>query len=868
LLEGLAKDAPESDRATLLLERAEALEAAKDTDGAADLYRELLGGAFGVDASLGLRRVLPGGQDQKHGEGSVPDQWTVGRFGRLIKACRAGQFDDIVKTVEELGEHEFAAMRPTLLHLALLVDEGRGGGQSARLLGLALRAAGDQPSLPLLLRALVAELGQGQNGVKAADAMERFSRTIAKHPAADARAVAAMLVQAAAFRAALGDEVQAEALLREAIGHDAECLAALVWLRRLLVRRARWAEALPVCESEAHAWHGPQQKAAAYFLAARLAETKVSNPLHATALLRKVLEVDPAHRVAFESLRRLLEQQDQKRQVRDLIGVRLQSVQDPAERSSLQVDRAKFSVQLGARAQAEEELSALLGEQPENRDALWALAELKREGGDWKVASDLYIRQARLERDPERLRELFLHIGRIHREALPDMKLATGAFERVLRLEAQNTEALDALSQLYAAAGDTRRALAVTEPLVQRETDPRKRAPLLIRLSGLCEKAEDHGRAETYLKQAVSDSGGDLDALDALVTYYLRTQKTQERRELLDGALARLRRDLQEHPQDVARILRAVIPVLRWHQRNACATAAAQALLLLGDEPQDRKQFEELLRSPSRGRRLSALVNPELQDLSLPPSLPRGVRNVLRLCGPALAKASKPNLKRWGVGRGSRAQESDACRQVSSELAADLGIKGFEMYVAKDHPRALAVEPGDPAAIVLGSEFASDEPAVLRFACAYTLRLMATHLDLLVAGTAEQAGALLAGIVRQVMPGFKHPELFEGDVVAASHRVAKTLAKILSGGELGPLAAEIAVPFLVEKLYIGAHETAARAGLLSCGNLGVALKVLLQAQDRKPSVQALLGSPSAFALLDFALSENYEKLVAALDSVS
>jgi hypothetical protein len=53
------------------------------------------------------------------------------------------------------------------------------------------------------------------------------------------------------------------------------------------------------------------------------------------------------------------------------------------------------------------------------------------------VAAELYIRQARIDRDPERLREIFLQIGRIYLRKLPDAKLATGAFERVLRLEAR-----------------------------------------------------------------------------------------------------------------------------------------------------------------------------------------------------------------------------------------------------------------------------------------------------------------------------------------------------------------------------------------------------------------------------------------------
>src|SRR6185369_14583213 len=97
------------------------------------------------------------------------------------------------------------------------------------------------------------------------------------------------------------------------------------------------------------------------------------------------------------------------------------------------------------------------------------------------------------------------------------------------------------------------------------------------------------------------------------------------------------------------------------------------------------------------------------------------------LLGPQLARANKPDLKRWNVGRGERQGGGTPARDLAEPLGADLGVRSFDIYVSQTYPFALAVEPGDPPAIVLGSGLAALGPAALRFAAGYALRLAATR---------------------------------------------------------------------------------------------------------------------------------------------
>src|SRR6185369_12828855 len=120
---------------------------------------------------------------------------------------------------------------------------------------------------------------------------------------------------------------------------------------------------------------------------------------------------------------------------------------------------------LAMRAEGKAELRALLAGEPNHLGTLSRLAKLELEDGDHAAAAELSIRQARFERDPAALLDCFLRIGRLHARALPDARLAAGAYERVLRLDPGNVEALEALSEVYGKQNDTRRALAVTERL-------------------------------------------------------------------------------------------------------------------------------------------------------------------------------------------------------------------------------------------------------------------------------------------------------------------------------------------------------------------------------------------------------------------
>src|SRR4029079_13043433 len=125
-------------------------------------------------------------------------------------------------------------------------------------------------------------------------------------------------------------------------------------------------------------------------------------------------------------------------------------------------------------------------------------------------------RRTTVERGPGALREIFLRLGHIYRERVPDARRAIAAFERVHGIEPDNREALQALSELYLAEGDAKQALPVTERLVALEQDAKKRTEYRVRLGELLMRARDLRRAVTELRKAVDGDPRNVAAVTAL----------------------------------------------------------------------------------------------------------------------------------------------------------------------------------------------------------------------------------------------------------------------------------------------------------------------------------------------------------------
>ena len=464
------------------------------------------------------------------------------------------------------------------------------------------------------------------------------------------------------------------------------------------------------------------------------------------------------------------------------------------------------------------------------------------------------IRRAAVERAPERLREIFLRLGRIHTQAVPDTKRAVGAYSRVLQLEPNNREALDALSLLYVRLGETRNALKITERLAKVETDKPRRAEYLVRLGQLAERAGDPRAAGQHLRNAVEEAPRDLAAVGELARFLERTRDVTGRRILLDRVASELRVAVHERPRE-ARTWQDLATVLTWRGRTIAAQAAAELGELFVGAPR-------VAPTDTPARRLVGLANPAVDERTYPASVPSPLRQLFQLMGPVLVDGLKGELPRPALDRQARVTGDRPPRDVFAPLAVELGLPAFEVYVVPTTAATaslLDVVPTRPPVIVLSDQLARMGLVALRFVGAYTLRLASTQLHLALAGPESDFGALLAGIVRQYVPEYTLPDILEEAMAARAARIARLLSKRMRQ-DLMPFAMECSGPLDLHAARAGVREAAGRAGLLASGSIAAALAVLA-AVRRVPADAGLVQDEEARALIGFALSDDYDDLV-------
>ncbi len=860
---------------TQLLAIAEARGVTGDAAGARELYRRLASGRFAPDArrfdarSNGDTPPLP--PELLAGPADEAAARAAASLRRLATAAAENKWNELVDGLAESPPHQAKAGPATLAVAVQLAESHDQHDRAERLAAAAARLASAGPDAP---RATLRDLGQVGTAARADLPLRRRALTaaIAALGAAesDRRAAASIWTARARVEEELGDPEAAAESRRAALRADPTFLPAARALRMTAARSGNVLATAAAAEVEASCLVLAQNRVRALLLAAALAlDARPPAQARALADLRAALAADPTHEAAFERLRSLLAAQGDARALAAALAARIDVAQNPFEVTSLRLARAELLARtLGDPDGARRELEAVLRKQPEHPRALEALSELLWDRQEWGEAGEIFLRRAVVERDPATRCQIFLRLGQIYSTQVPDPKRAAAAYERALAVDEQNLEALRALSDLYLREGETKRALPVTERLVGREPDPARRHRTRVRLGEVLMQVGDLSRAGVELRRAFDEAPRDVEGVTALVQQLDRARDPVGRRGVLDRALGLLRHDLLRPGGLRADTLRALAALLSLRERPHAAQAAAQLLAVISGQG--------IPASPARS--LARLRQPELEERVFPPELPSGVRHLLRLLGTSLRPTGTDlaqRLARHGLTRADRRARGAPPRPAFDIVAAELGVGSFDLYVrqaaAASGPILLRAEPGDPPAIVMGDALETLGPAALRFAAGRTLRLSASHLDLLLAIPPEEAGALLVGIIRQFVPDYQHEAVREPLAAAETGRLERLLPRKLKQAAL-PYAVESAGLFDLAALLAAARDGANASGLLACADLPAALAVVLELspslvpRDGPLTLESLALNQEAVALLRFAMSDTYDDLAQALAS--
>ncbi|MEZ4453427.1 MAG: hypothetical protein R3B09_28445 [Nannocystaceae bacterium] len=181
----------------------------------------------------------------------------------------------------------------------------------------------------------------------------------------------------------------------------------------------------------------------------RLLEDTLVIPEAAEQAWRRLVEIEPGDLEALGRLRHLYQVSGATNELIDILEALIDVITDPRERRGLRMDLATIHRELNNNRQAEiDVLRALLLEEPNDDDALAALARALIAEERYSEAADVVIDRAGMAGAPERKALLLLDAARLYAGPMGDPFGALGHYESVLQTLPNHEGALSDLVAL------------------------------------------------------------------------------------------------------------------------------------------------------------------------------------------------------------------------------------------------------------------------------------------------------------------------------------------------------------------------------------------------------------------------------------
>lgn len=516
----------------------------------------------------------------------------------------------------------------------------------------------------------------------------------------------------------------------------------------------------------------------------------LSQSQQAEDLFRAALEADPVREVAFERLHDLLAQREDADALQALVASRLAQDQT-SDCESLLYERARLLRGFGERDEALEVLDQLLATSPSHAGALALSAEIHVSREHWQEA--VVRLQALAATDIPKAQKRVAHLG------------AADFLETRLGRAAEALDELRAVERLE---------------LID--------APTLVRMGKLEASLGEKARAADAFRNALRHDGAHRDAMAMLVPLLegAERQRTIERFE--HGVWKRIDSDELDAP-----FLHALWEAAEWRSQPTRAEAVRACASALGIDWEQGASD----RPPGTALRLDDLPALPLHQTPVASGLERVIRD-------AASSLDTSRLR----GRRSASASDDVYAQLDA-LCQRFGVRVGSVTIAEDSPserRALRARVTRPGQIDWLVPSATGLRGELLFRAGRLAWASPRGAQRLLEGSSFDAAAIVAAILRgaqcEVVEDAPHPVArVEIKLARAPRRAVREAigADPTSLGDVIDIAQSL-------------HRRADLAGLIACGDIGIALTAVL-ADGQSPSVDSVRRSPRALDLLRFAM---------------
>ncbi|HVV87331.1 MAG TPA: tetratricopeptide repeat protein, partial [Kofleriaceae bacterium] len=512
-----------------------------DPSAAVDQYQEVLASHQPEPAAAALERLL-----------ADPDQ--RGRAAELLEPYyrRRDAWPRLVALLEHQVPHldDPESKIVALLEVAELHDVR--GGDAQRALDAYARAWQIDPARKEVFERLVHHAGLMSAWDPLVAILEQGAASTLE-PEASAMALSRV---AELHEGPRDDRPAAIAAWRKVLAVAPDDAGALASLDRLLAVEGRPAELVSVVERRAELADDPAQRLTLLHRVAGLYEDVLEQPREAVAAYKNVLAADDTDAAALDALDRLYRQLEQPRELAQILERKLELADDPSIRRHLRMDLAAVAERdLGDGYEAQNQLQAVLAEDPTDDEALAELDRLYQASRMWPELLDILERRATLADDPASHAELEYRAAHLSEHELSEPERAIERYGAVLALVPEHAGALAALEGLlaqdahlepaaellerhYRARGDHDALVRVLERRLEGATDPEERRNLWASLADVHETLRgDLAAAAQVWSRALTENPSDKGLIGPLERLAAARGAWAELATLLDGRL-------------------------------------------------------------------------------------------------------------------------------------------------------------------------------------------------------------------------------------------------------------------------------------------------------------------------------------------
>ena len=282
----------------------------------------------------------------------------------------------------------------------------------------------------------------------------------------------------------------------------------------------------------------PAEKVDYYSKAAELYTGKFSNAAEAVKCYEAILAIDGENAVAIDYLRQSYEKRRDWEKLIGLMKREASAIPDGPVKAAKFLEISRLATERVKKPEVCIELwNEVIANEPDNAEALNALAGLHERAKDWPALADVLQKQVDSTFDPKAKENLLGKLGQLYGERLNNDEAAVEAWRQLLTINPQERKAQEALKKkylqlgrwddlevFYAESGKWDEFIRVLESQEAKETDDNAKISLLMKIAQLwLDQKQKADRAMKAYEKVLSIDAKHLAAAEALIPLYTQS---------------------------------------------------------------------------------------------------------------------------------------------------------------------------------------------------------------------------------------------------------------------------------------------------------------------------------------------------------